>query len=241
MALSDFETGEHVGTHIDAPIHFTETGWSVDEIPPDRFISPAIIVDIRYKASPQTPDVNVTLEDLQDWERQYGRISDRAVVFMCSGWGEYYGVNEAAYWGNEVRDFMDWHFPGFAVDAVQWLIEERDAIGLGVDTPSIDYGASHYSPTHVVACGHNLYALEHVKNACALPAKGATSYVFPIKTEGGTGGPTRVVAIWDEPRVAGHVCSGGNPTGLVQRERLALILVAVELLALQKINLLFDN
>ncbi len=234
MALSDFETGEHVGTHIDAPIHFTETGWTVDEIPPDRFISPAIMVDIRYKASPQTPDVNVTVEDLQDWETQHGRIPDRAVVFMCSGWGEYYGVNEAAYWGNEARDSMNWHFPGFGADAVQWLIDNRGTIGISVDTPSIDYGPSPYFSTHVVACGHNLYALEHVKNSCALPAKGATSYVFPIKTEGGTGGPTRVVAIWDEPRLAGHTCSGGNPAGLADKKMFALVLITAMMFAYQK-------
>ena len=198
LELSDIQTGEHVGTHIDAPSHFNESTWKVHQIPPDRFIAPAVMVDIRYKASLETPDVNVTLEDVQEWERQNGRIPERAVIFQCSGWGQYYGVNETKYWGNEDRNITDWHFPGFGLDAVKWLIDERGIIGLASDTASIDYGPSPDFPSHAYFSSKNVYALEHTKDACELPPRGATAYIFPINTEGGSGGPTRVVAMWGE-------------------------------------------
>ncbi len=192
---NDFETGEHVGTHIDAPCHFWETGWTLDKIPIDRFIAPAVMVDIRSKAS-DNPDVNLTLGDLQGWEAGHGEIPRGAVVFQCSGWSEKYGVDDVGYWGNNQKDMSNFHYPAFAADAVEWLASERHVVGIGVDVPSVDYGASTTYPTHETMAKHNLYGLEHVKDTCSLPASGATVYVFPILIEGGSGGPTRVIAMW---------------------------------------------
>ncbi len=209
--MNDVETGEHVGTHMDAPAHFCRGKWHVNDIPPERLIGPAVMVDIRYKASLDTPDVNVTLEDLQNWEMQYGRIPDGAVVFMCSGWYEHYD-NETIYKGNDVGDLSDYHFPGFDPEGAQWLFEERKAIGVGSDSPSTDYGASQTFPSHLIICGHDAFGLENVKNTCLLPPNGAMAYVFPIKSDGGSGGPTRVMAVWgdEHPTTSTPAPEGSN-------------------------------
>ncbi len=182
---------------MDAPSHFGNDSWTVDEIPADRLLSPAVMVDIRYKASPENPDVNLTVGDLQEWERQHGRIPDRAVVFMCSGWGDLY-EDQGLYWGNNESDISRFHFPGFEGEGAQWLVDQRRIVGAAVDTPSIDYGQSTSFESHVIFAANNVYGLENVKNACELPPKGAVAYVFPIKTESGSGGPTRIVAVWGD-------------------------------------------
>ena len=116
---------------------------------------------------------------------------------MCSGWGDHYD-DPTVYWGNNESDISRFHFPGFEAEGVQWLIDERRTVGLAVDTPSIDHGQSKHLQSHVKFCSHNLFGLENVKSTCELPPKGAMAYVFPIKTESGSGGPTRDLAVWGD-------------------------------------------
>jgi kynurenine formamidase len=111
---------------MDAPNHFYQDKWAIDEIPIERLVArPAVVIDIRQKAA-QSPDSNVTMDDVNQYEVIHGKIPKGAVIIQCSGWSEKYPDKNAVF-GNDRDDLADFHFPGFHVDAVKWLIKERGA------------------------------------------------------------------------------------------------------------------
>src|SRR5688500_15160523 len=128
---------EHTGTHMDAPFHFAPDGMSADQIPLSMLIVPLVVVDIRAKAE-ENPDAQLTVEDLRRWERRHGRIPKDACVAMNSGWSE--KVNTPEFRNADANGVL--HFPGFHVEAAQFLLEERQVNGIAVDTLSLDYGPS---------------------------------------------------------------------------------------------------
>jgi kynurenine formamidase len=140
-AANNFAAAEHGGTHLDAPIHFAEERQTTDQIPLDRLIGPAVVVDVSDRA---TPDYLVGIEDLRGWEAQHGRIPDGAILLLRTGWDRFYG-DRAQYLGTDATgpDAVPLlHFPGLDPDAARWLVAERRVDAIGIDTPSIDYGQS---------------------------------------------------------------------------------------------------
>jgi kynurenine formamidase len=193
-ASANFAASEHGGTHIDAPIHFGKGQHAVDEIPIQRLVGPAVVVDVTPGVA-RDRDYRLTVEDLKAWEARHGRIPDGAIVLMYSGWGRHW-PDRGKYLGSETPgDPKTLHFPGFSKEAAEFLVKERKIDGVGIDTPSIDHGPSTNFIAHQVLNGANLYALENVANLDKLPPKGATLIALPIKIKGGTGGPVRIIAI----------------------------------------------
>src|SRR5690606_12772751 len=143
---NNFSTAEHGGTHIDAPIHFVENGQSVDEIPLENLIGPAIKIDVSSKAL-QDSDYLIHIDDLKAWEHSEKiKIPKGCIVLLQTGYSAYY-PNKIKYMGTEERGeaaVKELHFPGLSKEAAQWLVEERDIRAIGIDTPSIDYGQSEY-------------------------------------------------------------------------------------------------
>src|SRR5687767_407496 len=82
-----FSAAEHGGTHIDAPAHFAEKRDTVDQIPLDRLIGPAIKVDVSANAK-LNRDYQVSVSDFQAWEMNNGRIPDDSIVLLHTGWSE---------------------------------------------------------------------------------------------------------------------------------------------------------
>jgi len=190
---NEFWAQEHSGTHIDAPHHFFENGWSVDQLPIDRMIGvPAVVVDISKKAE-TNPDATLDAEDLVKWEEQYGRIPDHSVILMNSGYGVHY-TNFAKYVGSPTSDPKQFHFPGFGPSGAKWLTANRDVYGIGVDTASADAAVTPDFKVHRELLKNNYYLLENVANVHLLDPTGWKLHILPIKLEGGTGGPTRIVA-----------------------------------------------
>ncbi|MGY6644774.1 MAG: cyclase family protein [Salinarimonas sp.] len=181
---------EHTGTHIDAPLHFSEDGQSVAEIPLSNLVVPLAIIDIREKADAD-PDAQVTPDDLRAWIEEHGPLPENCCVAMNSGWDAF--VNDAKFRNADDDGVM--HFPGFHVEAAQMLIEETGAIGMAVDTLSLDYGPSQDFATHYEWLPTNRWGLECIANLGALPATGATLVLGAPKIRGGTGGPSRVFAM----------------------------------------------
>ena len=181
---------EHTGTHMDAPIHFGEGVQSADEIPIEHLVVPLVIVDIRGKAEVDA-DAQVTPDDLTAFEAEHGPVPEGACVAMLSGW-------DARAGGPEFRNADGdgvMHFPGFHVEAAQYLMGERNAVGIAVDTLSLDYGQSADFATHYAWLPSNRWGLEAVANLAELPSTGATLVVGGPKIKGATGGPTRVLAL----------------------------------------------
>ena len=193
-----FSAPEHGGTHIDAPIHFYASRHSVDEIPVERLIGRGVLVDVTA-ACAANRDYRVTVQDLEAYERNHGRLPDGAIVLLRTGFGKYW-PDRVRYMGTDARGpeaVAELHFPGLHADAASWLANERSIHVVGLDTPSIDHGPSTTFDSHVRLFEHNIAVLENVANLDRLPPKGFTVIALPIKIRGGSGGPARIIAILD--------------------------------------------
>lgn len=190
----NFEAAEHGGTHIDAPIHFAERGNPVDKVPLGRLIGPGFVIDVSAKAAADV-DYRVSAADIEAFEKRHGRIPAGAIVLLNTGRAKLYPDRET-YMGTAERGanaVAKLHFPGLGADGAALLVARR--IGaVGIDTPSIDHGQSKDFATHVELMTNNIPAFENVADMSALPATGSTIIALPMKIEGGSGGPLRIVA-----------------------------------------------
>ncbi len=194
-ASNGFCSPEHGGTHIDAPIHFAEGRATVDEIPLDRLMGAAVVVDVTAKCAVDR-DYQVVESDFTAWERKHGRIPKGAIVLLRTGFGKHW-PDRVKYLGTDERGagaVAKLHFPGLHPDAAQWLVANRSIKAIGLDTASIDYGQSTLFGSHVTLFKHDVPAFENVANLDRLPATGATVVALPMKIKGGSGGPLRIVA-----------------------------------------------
>jgi kynurenine formamidase len=187
--LFELRYSEHTGTHMDAPLHFSADGLSVAEIPVTDLVVPLAVVDIRAKAA-EDPDAEVTPDDLKAWISANGEIPEKACVAMNSGWSQHLGSDK--FRNADAEGKM--HFPGFHVEAVKMLLETT-ATGIAVDTLSLDFGKSPDFITHNTWLPAGRWGIEAIANLDQLPAKGATLVVGAPKVRGGTGGPSRVLAL----------------------------------------------
>jgi len=186
---------EHYGTHMDAPLHFPPGKESLDQISTTHFFGPAVVIDIQDEAT-KDPDYRLKVTRVHKWEAEHGTIQPGSIVIMRTGWASRW-PDQTRYRNMDARQVM--HFPGFSVEAARLLIE-RGAVGLGIDTLSIDYGPSKNFEVHREDLPAGLYNLENLANLDQLPESGAFLIAAPIKLEGGSGGPVRVFAILPEEK-----------------------------------------
>ncbi|HMB99516.1 MAG TPA: cyclase family protein [Flavobacteriaceae bacterium] len=195
-SANNFETAEHGGTHIDAPIHFSENSQTVDQIPLEKLVGKAIKIDISEKAM-TNPDYLISIEDLMNWETQEGmQIPDGSIVLLETGFSQFY-PNVLKYLGTDKRGpdaVKELHFPGLSPEAAEWLLTNRNIKAIGIDTASIDYGQSQNFQTHVNLMSHNISAFENLTNLDKLPSKDFYIVALPMKIKGGSGAPLRIVA-----------------------------------------------
>jgi kynurenine formamidase len=196
-AANRFCAAEHGGTHLDAPIHFFEGRRTADAIPIEQLIGVGVRVEVSGKCA-KDRDYRIGVEDLTAWEGRHGRIPAGAIVLLQTGWAERWG-DRAAYLGTSRTGpdaVPELHFPGLHKDAARWLVRERAVKGVGLDTPSIDYGQSTLFESHVALFEANVPAFENVASLSRLPAKDFVVAALPMKIRGGSGGPLRIVAWW---------------------------------------------
>jgi kynurenine formamidase len=180
---------EHFGTHVDAPAHFAQGGWTVDRIPVERLYRPGVCIDVSAKAA-QDPDYRVTKADIVAFEAKHGQVPAASVVLIATGWDRYW-PDRARYMGE--KDGVK-HFPGLSAEADEYLARDRKVAGIGIDTPSIDYGPSTAFEAHHVSLPLNVYHIENAAHLTTLPPTGFMVMVAPIDIAGGSGGPARVFA-----------------------------------------------
>src|SRR5262245_61133693 len=179
---------EHAGTHLDAPIHFSEAGDTVEKLSAETLVAPLAVIDVRTRAA-QDPDYLVSRQDLADWEKKHRRLPERCCVAMLSGWAQ--RVSDGAkYTGASGGVF---HFPGFGPDAAEWLLKERSAVGLAVDTLSLDNGPSKDFRVHRAWLPTGRWGLENVASLDKVPLAGATLVVGVAKVRNATSGPARLI------------------------------------------------
>ncbi|MFN2099006.1 cyclase family protein [Altererythrobacter sp. MF3-039] len=190
---------EHGGTHLDAPVHFAEGRQTTDQIPLDRLIGPAAVIDVA-EASAADRNYRFTREDVLRWEGENGPLPDGAIVLFRTGFDQYWPDREA-YMGTALRGeegVAQLHFPGLSEGVAKLLAEERNIAAVGLDTPSLDYGQSKDFIAHRILLDKNIPGFENVANLSELPAKGAHVIALPTKIGNGSGGPLRIIALVPE-------------------------------------------
>lgn len=198
---NNFSCGEHCGTHFDAPAHWVtgreHPGNTVDTIDVRKFIAPAVVVDASREVAGDD-DWLLTVEFLEQWEARYGRIPANAWLLLRTDWAQ--RVSDPVRFLNLKDDGA--HTPGPTQAAVEWMIHERNVLGFGVETINTDAGQSYRwplgYPCHTLMHGANRYGLQCLKNLDRLPARGAMIVAAPLKIQGGSGSPLRVLAIVPE-------------------------------------------
>jgi len=218
VASKGFCISEHTSTHIDAPYHFNQNGWKLDEIPLDTLLNvPGVMIDIYDKIHKiengtlkAISSYVLSREDILEWEQKNGQIPAGAVILLRTGWSSrwpdktsYLGLdknseNEIKGDGNGEKPTISLNaklaYPGFSGEAAQFLVTERQANGAGIDCIGIDPGFSTTFPAHRIFLGRNKYLLENVANLHLLPPNGFQLWIVPFKVDKGTGAPTRVLA-----------------------------------------------
>ena len=195
-AANNFFTSEHGGTHIDAPIHFAQGHQTVDEIPVNRLLGDAIVVDVT-SAADANPDYQVSVADFQRLEKG-GPIPPDAIVLIRTGFSSRW-PDAVRYLGTGARGeegAAQLHFPGLHPDAAKWLIAERQIKAIGIDTASIDYGPSTRFESHRLLYERDIPAFENLTSLERLPERGAYVVALPMKIRGGSGAPLRAIAIF---------------------------------------------
>ncbi|WP_297915179.1 cyclase family protein [Thiomonas sp.] len=202
---NNFSCGEHTGTHFDAPIHWV-TGRdlpnnSVDTIDVRHFVAPACVIDCSAQAR-DNPDYLLTVADIEAFEAAHGRIPAGAWVLMRTDWSK----------SSDAREFQNFdatgqHTPGPGVEAVRFLVEQRDVLGFGSEAIGTDAGQGYHLlppyPCHSMMHGSGRYGLQCLTRLDELPPTGAVILGAPLKIERGSGSPLRVLALVDGAAAAG--------------------------------------
>ena len=200
FTLRRFSMGEHSATHMNAPAAFHPGGATIDSYEPEGLVSTAIVIDVRALASTNA-DYALTRRDVEEWERVYGAVTAGSVVLLRTGWQEKWfrywpsfpNLGEPdRYFGSDGSGIP--HFPGFGLDAALYLISDRRAAGLGIDTHGLEPGAANGYPVNSLVLERPRLALENLTNLDRVPPTGATIVVGILRLEGGSGSPVSVLA-----------------------------------------------
>lgn len=199
--------GEHTGTHMDAPAHFVAGGATAEKLPAERFFAPLAVVDISRRATTDA-DAMVEVDDILAWEEQNGPLPSGAFLATYTGWEERLS-DPASFLNLDSSDPP--HFPGYGPKAAEFLVNERDVVGVGIDTLSLDKGAATEAQAHLAILGAGKYGLENLANLGEVVPAGATIVVGGPKHQGASGGPSRVFAVSSEPgRGGSHLPETGG-------------------------------
>lgn len=192
---NSFMAPEHGGTHLDAPVHFAEARHSADQVPLENLTGSTVVIDVSDRAS-KNPDYQVSVQDIEAWEKNNGNIPDGSIILIRTGYGRFY-PDAKKYFGTDQKGegaIPLLHFPGIHPAAAEWLSSQRKIKAVGIDTPSIDYGQSTDFQTHRILMKKNIPAFENVANLDKLPEKDAYVIALPMKIKNGSGGPLRIIA-----------------------------------------------
>ncbi|CCH31926.1 cyclase family protein [Actinosynnema sp. NPDC047251] len=189
---NDIHTGEHTGTHFDAPVHWVTArdGEDVSQVAPGKLIAPAVVLDFSAQAA-QDPDFLLEVEHVRQWQQEHGPLPDGGWLLYRTGWDVR---------GESQEEFVNGgHSPGISPACARWLAEESPVIGVGVETVGTDAGAAHSFepafPCHSYLLGAGKYGLTQLRNLAALPPTGAVVLTAPLPIVGGSGSPSRVLAL----------------------------------------------
>jgi kynurenine formamidase len=193
---NDISTGEHVGTHFDAPVHWVtgREGADVSQVPAGRLVAPAVVID-KSRECAEDPDFLLTVAHVEAWQAEHGPLPEGGWLLYRTGWGSRAGDAGSFLNANETGP----HTPGLAPECARWLAESTPIIGIGVETVGTDAGAAHSFdppfPCHAFMLGAGKYGLTQLANLDRLPVTGTVLIASPLPIVGGSGSPARVLAL----------------------------------------------
>jgi kynurenine formamidase len=189
---NDIHTGEHTGTHFDAPVHWVTArdGEDVSQVAPAKLVAPAVVLDFSARVA-ENPDFLLEIEHVRAWQDEHGALPDGGWLLYRTGWDVR---------SDDQADFLNGgHSPGISVECAKWLASETSLTGVGVETVGTDAGAAHSFepafPCHSFVLGAGKYGLTQLQNLATLPPTGAVLLAAPLPIVGGSGSPTRVLAL----------------------------------------------
>jgi kynurenine formamidase len=193
---NNFRTGEHTGTHFDAPVHWVtgKDSTDVSAVPARHLVAPAAVLDCSDRVSAD-PDFLLEVDDIKAWESQHGNLPEGGWLLVRTGWDarshsqtDYLNADDAGP-----------HTPGLSPACARWLAEESPVVGLGVETVGTDAGAAAgfepMFPCHTLMHGAGKYGLTQLQNLALLPPQGTVLIACPLRITGGSGSPARVLAL----------------------------------------------
>ena len=193
---NDISTGEHTGTHFDAPVHWVtgRDGQDVSQVPLTRLIAPAAVIDFSAQAAADA-DFLLEVDHIKEWESQHGALPEGGWLLYRTGWDARSHDQDTFLNANETGP----HTPGVSVECARWIAQEAPVIGFGVETVGTDAGAAHSFdppfPCHSSMLGADKYGLTQLQNLALLPPQGAMIIVSPLPITGGSGSPCRALAL----------------------------------------------
>jgi kynurenine formamidase len=193
---NDITTGEHTGTHFDAPVHWVtgRDGQDVSQVPLTRLIAPAAVLDFSAQAAADS-DFLLEVDHIKEWESQHGALPEAGWLLYRTGWDARSHDQDTFLNANETGP----HTPGVSVECARWIAQEAPVIGFGVETVGTDAGAAHSFdppfPCHSSMLGADKYGLTQLQNLALLPPQGTMIIVSPLPITGGSGSPCRALAL----------------------------------------------
>jgi len=193
---NDLSTGEHVGTHFDAPVHWVTGRDSLDvsSVPARQLLAPAAVIDKSVECAAD-PDFLLGIDHVQDWQRSHGPLPDGGWLLYRTGW-DARSEDQGRFLN---ADDTGPHTPGVSPECARWLAEQTPIRGMGVETVGTDAGRAHSFdppfPCHSFLLGAGKYGLTQLRNVALLPATGALLVAAPLPIVGGSGSPSRVLAL----------------------------------------------
>lgn len=189
--LRRFSLGEHSGTHANAPLSFYREGAAIHEMAPETWVVPAVVIDLRRQCA-ANPDYCLSRGDVETWESRNGPIPAGSCVLLQSGWSKWWDDGKAYLnLDGEGRP----RYPGFSSEAASFLLETRDAAGLGTDAPGVDPGLDSEFSINRLVLERPRIVLENLNGLDRLPTLGATLVIGVLALEGGSGSPAAVTAL----------------------------------------------
>ncbi|XP_077517757.1 isatin hydrolase-like [Amblyomma americanum] len=180
----------HGGTHLDSPVHFYKDGWDATQIPLERLLFlPVARVDVRDKVALNS-EYLLSTDDILNWEERHGRLPSGCLFVVHTGQSKHW-PNRTAYMGIDANG--EKHFPAMTPESASFLATERSVFGVGIDTPSVD--AATVDTAHRAVSEANIFILENLVRLEQVPIRGAYALVLPLKLDGASGSPVRVVAL----------------------------------------------
>lgn len=168
----------HCGTHMDAPVHFGVGRQTIDELPVEKLMGPAWVVDVR----PVLPRASIGVEHMRS-------IADRfqagQSILVCTGWSDYYGQGR-------YREEL----PRISLELAEWCVE-RHVQMLGVEPPSVAdvNNMEELTVVHRTLFAGGVIVVEGLANLASLKATQVTFIALPLRISEGDGSPTRALAI----------------------------------------------